>query len=75
MTVAHSADGTWQFLAANPSTDNATVVTLEHIIQRDNTLNQVFDLEYGEMARREHIGGPWTREKFEEEDEEEDDEI
>jgi hypothetical protein len=40
---------------------------LEELILKDETLNEVFNLEYGESADREEIGGLWTRTKNEEE--------
>jgi hypothetical protein len=46
------------------------MVALAELIKSDSTLNQVFDLDYGEQATREHPGGKWTRSKFEYEDEE-----
>jgi hypothetical protein len=38
---------------------------LEQITLKDKTLNEVFNLDYGEEAEREFIGGQWTRTKTE----------
>jgi hypothetical protein len=50
--------------------DDIKIVALEQLVLRDKTLNEVFDLEYGEEAEREVIGGQWTRNKVEYDDEE-----
>ena len=46
------------------------IVALEELVLRDKTLNEIFDLDYGEDAAREFLGGQWTRSKFEYDDEE-----
>jgi hypothetical protein len=52
------------------STENIKIVALEQIISKDKTLNEVFDLEYGEQAERNFIDDKWVRNKFEYDDEE-----
>jgi hypothetical protein len=52
------------------SAENIKIVALEQIISKDKTLNEVFDLEYGEQAERNFIGDKWVRNKFEYDDEE-----
>jgi hypothetical protein len=49
--------------------EDMKIVSLEQLVSRDNTLNELFDLDYGEEAERESIGGRWTRSKFENEEE------
>lgn len=68
--VVHDEDGDWQFLTGDQVLEDAIIVSLEQLILRDKTLNEVFDLEYGEEARRDFIGGKWTRTKVEIESEE-----
>lgn len=69
--VIHDSDGDWQFLTDDEhSTENIKIVALEQIILKDKTLNEVFDLEYGEQAERNFIGDKWVRNKFEYDDEE-----
>lgn len=69
--VIHDSDGDWQFLTDDEhSTTNIKIVALEQLILRDKTLNEVFDLEYGEQAERNFIGDKWVRNKFEYDDEE-----
>lgn len=63
--VIHDEDGDWQFLTGDQFLEDAIIVALEQVILRDKTLNEVFDLEYGEEAKRDHIGGKWTRTKVE----------
>lgn len=69
--VIHDTDGDWQFFTDDEYTvDNIKMVALGELIKSDLTLNQVFDLDYGEQATRKHLGGKWTRSKFEYDDEE-----
>ena len=63
--VVHDEDGDWQFLTGDQLLEDAIIVALEQLILRDKTLNEVFDLEYGEEAKRDLIGGKWTRTKVE----------
>lgn len=65
LRVVHNIDGDWQFLTGDQLPEDIIIVALEELIMRDNTLNQVFDLEYGEEAERDFIGGQWTRNKLE----------
>ena len=72
--VIHDADGDWQFLTADEySTENIKIVALEELVLRDNTVNEVFNLEFGEQAERGFIGDKWIRNKFKYDDEEIDD--
>jgi hypothetical protein len=43
--------------------EDIKIVALEELVLRDKTLNEIFDLDYGEEAEREFIGGKWTRNK------------
>lgn len=61
--VIHEEDGDWQFLTEEIDFENIKIVALEQMVLRDNTLNQIFDLDYGEEAEREFIGGKWIRNK------------
>lgn len=69
LRVVHDIDGDWQFLTGDQLPEDIRIVALEELIKRDNTLNQVFDLEYGEGAERDFVGGQWTRSKLEIDDE------
>jgi hypothetical protein len=62
--VIHDNDGDWQFLTGDQMPEDAKLVALEEMIIKDKTLNDVFDLDYGEQATREFIGGKWTRKEF-----------
>ena len=70
LRVIHDHDGDWQFLTGDQMPDDIKIVALEELVLRDKTLNDVFDLRYGEAADRDSIGGQWTRSKIEEEQEE-----
>lgn len=65
LKVIHDNDGDWQFLTNDEIQDSIKLVALEQIVNKDQTLNEVFDLEYGEEAEREFLGGKWTRNKSE----------
>jgi hypothetical protein len=66
--VVHDADGDWQFLTGDQMPDDIKIVALEELVLRDKTLNEIFDLEYGEEAHREFVGGKWKRDKVEYDD-------
>lgn len=67
--VVHDNNGDWQFLTGDQMPDDIKIVALEQLVLRDNTLNEVFDLEYGEEARREFISGQWARTETEDDEE------
>lgn len=69
LRVVHDNDGDWQFLTGDQMPEDIKIVALEELIKRDDTLNEVFDLEYGEEAERDVVGGQWKRNKIEYEDE------
>lgn len=69
LRVIHDEDGDWQFLTGDQLPEDIRLVCLEEIVQRDKTLNEIFDLDYGESAEREFIGNKWTRTKVTIEDE------
>lgn len=60
--VEHDEDGDWQFLTDDELTDDdARVLSLEDMLQRDPSLNELFDLDYGEFAKRAYKGDEWVR--------------
>jgi hypothetical protein len=60
--VVHDKNGDWQFLTGGTiSSKDAKIVSLGQIVSKDLTLNEVFDLDYGERAERDKIGGHWKR--------------
>ncbi|MEJ5055625.1 DUF4262 domain-containing protein [Sphingobacterium sp. MYb382] len=69
LRVIHDNDGDWQFLTGDQLPEDIRIVALEELVKRDETLNEVFDLDYGEEAERGFIDGQWTRNKIEYEDE------
>ena len=72
LRVIHEADGDWQFLCDTTyEIDDLKVVTLEELTNRDLTINELFQLNYGWQARRIVEAAEWQREKYESADEEE----
>ena len=67
LRVVHDHDGDWQFLTGEFVSGSPKLVCLDDMIKRDPTLNDLFNLDYGEEAERTEVGGPWRRIKFEEE--------
>ena len=67
--VVHDDHGDWQFLTGDQMPSDIKIVALEKLVLCDKTLNEIFDLEYGEQAQREFVGGKWTRKKVEYDDE------
>jgi hypothetical protein len=61
LRVVHDDDGDWQFLTGDQMPEDIKLVALEQMVLNDLTLNDVFDLNYGEAAEREFIGGKWER--------------
>lgn len=59
--VVHDEDGDWQFLTGDQQPEDIRLVALEQLILRDCTLNDIFNLDYGEEATRNEIGERWER--------------
>ena len=59
--VVHDSDGDWQFLTGNQMSDDIRLVCLEEMLKSDSTLNDVFNLDYGEEAERIDTGSDWNR--------------
>ena len=70
LRVVHDNNGDWQFLTGDQMPEDIKIVALEQLILRDKTLNDVFNLDYGESADRDFVGGKWTRGKVEYDEEE-----
>jgi hypothetical protein len=68
LRVVHDDEGDWQFLTGDQVLADGRVVALEQMVIRDPTLNELFNLEYGEAADRTEVGGRWTRTKLNEEE-------
>jgi hypothetical protein len=61
LRVVHEEDGDWQFLTGDQMPEDIRIVALEEITLRDKTINDVFNLDYGEAAERKFIGNKWIR--------------
>ena len=70
LRVIHDREGDWQFLTGDQMQEDVELVALEQMVIKDRTLNEIFNLEYGEAAERMFIGGQWSR-NYEEYDDEE----
>lgn len=68
--VVHDHDGDWQFLTGDQMPEDIKIVALEELTKKDITLNEIFDLKYGEEAERDTIGGKWIRNRIEDDEEE-----
>ena len=63
LMVSHDADGDWQFLCGDEGhTDakEAKVVSLESVVVRDVSLNELATMCTAHVARREAVGGAWS---------------
>ena len=67
LKVIHDGEGDWQFLTGDQLFEDIRLVALEQMTLRDHTLNEVFNLDYGESAEREFVGGKWLRKTYQEE--------
>lgn len=68
LLVSHDEDGDWQFLCRTTNrTEDAKIVSLGCIFERDPTLAKVADLPEGWTAYRPTKEAAWKREKAEEE--------
>jgi hypothetical protein len=68
LLVSHDGDGDWQFLCGTTNrTDDAKIVSLGCIFERDPTLAEIADLPEGWRADRQAKGATWNRVKPEEE--------
>lgn len=69
LRVVHEHNGDWQFLTGEQMQEDIRIVALEQLVLRDKSLNEVFDLDYGEEAIRDTVGEKWKRSKIENEEE------
>ncbi len=68
LRVVHDEDGDWQFLTGDQMPEDIRIVALEELTLRDETINDVFNLDYGESAEREFVGDKWIRSSFNDEE-------
>ena len=61
LRVVHDEDGDWQFLTGDQMPEDIKIVALEQMTLRDTTLNDLFNLDYGESAERSFVGDKWIR--------------
>lgn len=60
--VAHDADGDWQFLCGADHSDPADclVIGLEHVVERDPSLEAIADMCTSHVAERDEPTMPWS---------------
>ncbi|HZY80609.1 MAG TPA: DUF4262 domain-containing protein [Cyclobacteriaceae bacterium] len=71
LRVVHEYNGDWQFLTGDQGPEDIKIVALQQLVLRDDTLNEIFDLGYGEEASRESLGARWARGKLVDEEDSE----
>ena len=55
-------DGMWQFLSSSDvDEDEAKIISLEEIVNLDNSLNEIADLKLGWVAWRQSQNEKWAR--------------
>ena len=58
--VYHNEDGDWQFHSEdNPEIKNSKIVTLESLVKKDPTLNEIYYLNFGQSATRKSAESDW----------------
>ena len=59
--VIHEQDGDWQFLGdeCHLHEDDAMLVSLNEIVDYDQTLSDVLNMPEGKQALRDGVGGVW----------------
>ncbi|MCR8559923.1 hypothetical protein KXD93_19890 [Mucilaginibacter sp. BJC16-A38] len=58
--VVHDNEGEWQFLNGEPvSLQDMMIVSLQQIIDIDNTVLQILDLKMGHTANRKNTISKW----------------
>ncbi|MBB3698700.1 DUF4262 domain-containing protein [Flammeovirga yaeyamensis] len=67
--VYHTHEGDWEFHSEeHPDFDNAKVLSFDEIIKLDPSLNQLFQLNYGQSAIRKSVDDDWEISDYEEEE-------
>lgn len=59
--VYHDEEGDWQFITEDWEEEDIRTVALEEIVKRDASINDLFNLDYGESAYREDHTSSWHR--------------
>jgi len=63
LVVHYSDDHSWGFFDGEPfGPEDAALVSMANAVGLDRSLMEVADLPPGWRARRDHVGGEWTRE-------------
>ena len=60
LLITHDVDGYWHFLSSGEDTD-LIECTLIELVNEDNSINDVFDLDYGQCAYRKSKEDKWNR--------------
>jgi hypothetical protein len=63
--VEHDKEGDWIFLTGDEwLSSDARLVCLEDMVEKDTSLNELFNLNYGESAQRKSLGEKWVRKQL-----------
>ncbi len=66
LLVTHDDDGYWQVLCGTTNrTEDARVVGLGEMFERDRSIGELADLPQGWRAWRESVSASWKRERME----------
>jgi hypothetical protein len=58
--VFHDIEDEWQFLSPDDvSVEDLMIVTLESILNKDYTVNEILNLKPGYKASRKRVGASW----------------
>ena len=58
--VSHDNEGDWQFFSQEDANESdARIVSLEEMIDRDPTINQILNIPTGKAAYRNNISDEW----------------
>lgn len=62
--VYHNEDGDWQFhSSSDPDINDAKLVSLESLVKKDSSLNNIYFLQYGWKAWRNSVNDEWEYEE------------
>ena len=61
LVINDADDELWQLIGSSDAGPDGQIGHLYHAVDEDPTLADVLDLQPGEQAVREHVGGAWTR--------------
>lgn len=61
LKVVHISNGDWEFHTEKHVHEDSKIIPLEEIVFKDPSLNDLFDLDYGQEAERKSMADQWER--------------